>query len=171
MNNRIMTRPSEVVRDFFQELFAGLPEGEMGAVDRHLTPDVEMIVVGTTSPELLQVLPWSGKHVGPEAVKKFFVVLLGRNVEVLNFGIDEIIELNESAALFGTLKIRARQTGTVIESEYALRIKIRDDKIARYHLFENSYHIATAFRVAGAWEVETAEEGRRTVPATDEGLT
>ena len=48
-----------------------------------MTPDVEMIVVGTTSPELLQVLPWTGKHVGSEAVKKFFVDLLGRNVPPL----------------------------------------------------------------------------------------
>src|SRR5262244_450128 len=170
MNNRLMTRPSEVVRDFFQELFAGLPKGNMGAVDRHLTPDVEMIVVGTTSPELLQVLPWSGKHVGRGAVKTFFTDLLGRNIEVLDFVIEEIIEQHESAALFGTLKIRARQTGTVIESEYALRIKTRDDKIARYHLFENSYHIATAVRVGGAWEIETAE-GHRTVPALTEGST
>jgi hypothetical protein len=37
----------------------------MGAVDRHMTPDVEMIIVGMTSPELLQVIPWDGKHVGP----------------------------------------------------------------------------------------------------------
>jgi hypothetical protein len=65
MNNKVMTKPSEVVRDFFQELVAGLPTGNMGAVDRHLTPDVEMIIVGTTSPELLQVIPWGGKHVGP----------------------------------------------------------------------------------------------------------
>jgi ketosteroid isomerase-like protein len=158
-----IAKPSDVVRSYFQELLPGLPKGNMGAVDRHMTPDVEMIVVGTTSPELLRVLPWSGKHVGPEAVKKFFVDLLGRNVEVLDFGIDEIVEQDASAALFGTLRIQARQTGTVIESEYALRIKIRDGKIAFHHLFENSYHIATAFRVAGTWEVETAE-GRRTVP-------
>jgi ketosteroid isomerase-like protein len=170
MNNNVMTRPSEVVRDFLQGLLLGLPKGNMGAVDQHMTPDVEMIVVGTTSPELLEVLPWGGKHVGPEAVKKFFVDLLGRNVQVLTFGIDEIIEQDASVALFGVLQIQARQTGIVIESEYALRIKIRDGQIARYHLFENSYHVATAFRVAGAWEVETAEEGRRTVPAPTEGL-
>jgi len=108
--------------------------------------------------------------VGSEAVKNFFVELLGRSVEVLDFGIDEIIEQDASAALFGTQRIRARQTGTAIEAEYALRIKIRDDKIARFHLFENSYHIATAFRVAGAWEIETAD-GRRTVPAMTTGLT
>jgi hypothetical protein len=38
----------------------------MAAVDRHMTPNVEMIIVGTTSPELLQVIPWGGKHVGPD---------------------------------------------------------------------------------------------------------
>jgi len=92
MNNKVMTKSSEVARAFFQELFAGLPEGNMGAVDRHMTPDVEMTVVGTTSSELFQVLPWCGKHVGFEAVKNFFVELLGRSVEVLDFGIDEIIE-------------------------------------------------------------------------------
>src|SRR5262245_6671871 len=170
MNNKVMTKPSKVVRDFFQELVAGLPTGNMGAVDRHMAPDVEMIIIGTTSPELLQVLPWCGKHVGHEAVKNYFVDLLGRSVEVLDLPIDEIIEQDAAAALFGTLKVRARQTGTAIEFEYALRIKIRDAKIARFHLFENSYHVATAFRVAGAWEVETAE-GRRTVPPPAARLT
>jgi ketosteroid isomerase-like protein len=165
MDNRIKTKPSTIVRNFFQELFAGLPAGDTSAVDRHMTHDVEMIVIGTTSRELLQVMTWSGMHVGPEAVKDFFLNLLGRSIEVLDFRIDEIIEQDAAAALFGTLKVRARQTGAVVESEYALRIKLHDDKIARYHLFENSYHIATAFRVAGAWDVETAE-GLRTVPAT-----
>lgn len=165
MKSKVKTKPSKVVRDFFQELFAGVAKVNPAAVDRHMTSDVEMTVIGTTSPELLQVMTWAGKHVGRGAVKTFFTDLLGRNIEVLDFVIEEIIEQHESAALFGTLKVRARETAKTIESEYALRIKIRDDKIARYHLFENSYHIATAFRVAGAWEVETAEEGRRTVPA------
>jgi hypothetical protein len=49
MNNKVVTKPSEVVRDFFQELLVGLPKGNMGAVDRHMTPDVEMIIVGTPS--------------------------------------------------------------------------------------------------------------------------
>jgi len=170
MKNEVTPKTSDVVRDFFQELFAGLPEGNLGAVDRHMTPDVEMIVVGTTSPELLQVLPWCGKHVGSEAVKNFFRHQLGPNIQILDFGIDEIIEQGASAALFGTFRIRARQTRTTIEAEYALRIKIRDGKIARYHLFENSYHIATAVRVGGAWEIETAE-GHRSVPALTEGST
>jgi ketosteroid isomerase-like protein len=69
---------------------------------------------------------------GREAVTNSFVDLHGRSVEVLDFGIDEIIEQDASAALFGTFKIRAPQTGTAIESEYALRIKIRDGQIARY---------------------------------------
>src|SRR5215813_8310938 len=163
-------RPSDVVGSFFQELFAGLPDGDMSAVDRHMTPDVEVIVVGTTSPELLQVLPWSGKHVGPEAVKTFFRQQLGPNIEVLDFGTDELIEQDASAAQFGTQRIRARKTGNVIQAWYALRIKIRDGKIALFHLFENSYYVATAVRVAGAWEVETAE-GRRTVPPRWERLT
>src|SRR5262249_24003094 len=68
----------------------------MSAVDRHMTPHVEVIVVGTTSPELLQVLPWSGKHVGPEAVKTFFRQQLGPNTEVLDFGTDELIEQDAS---------------------------------------------------------------------------
>jgi hypothetical protein len=48
MNNQLMAEPCEVVRDFFQELVAGLFTGNMGAIDRHMTSDVEMIIVGTT---------------------------------------------------------------------------------------------------------------------------
>jgi len=56
-----------------------LPEGNTAAVDRHTTGDVEMIFIGTNSPELLQVLPRCGKHVGSEAVKDFFRYQLGPN--------------------------------------------------------------------------------------------
>jgi hypothetical protein len=34
MNDKVMTKPSEVVRDFFQELVAGLPTGNMGRLWR-----------------------------------------------------------------------------------------------------------------------------------------
>src|SRR5262245_15532014 len=102
------TKPSEVVRRFFTELLAGLPEGDMSAVDRYMTRDVELIVVGTTSAELLQVLPWSGEHTGSEAVKNFFLNQLGPSIEVLEFGTDEFIEQDASAAQFGTQRIRAR---------------------------------------------------------------
>jgi ketosteroid isomerase-like protein len=117
----------------------------MGAVDRHLTPDVEMIIVRTSSPGAAPGHPLDGKHVGREAVTNSFVDLHGRSVEVLDFGIDEIIEQDASAALFGPFEIRAPQTGTAMESEDALRIKIRDGQIARYHLFENLYLMASAF--------------------------
>src|SRR5262245_6112464 len=122
-------KPSEIIGSFFQELLAGMPEGNMDAIDRYMTADVEMIVVGTTSPELLQVLPWCGKHVGSEAVKDFFGHQLGPNIEVLDFGTDELIEQDGSVAQFGTQRVRARKTGVVVEAEYALRIKVRDGKI------------------------------------------
>jgi hypothetical protein len=34
MNDKVMTKPSEVVRDFFQELVVGLPTGNMGRLWR-----------------------------------------------------------------------------------------------------------------------------------------
>jgi hypothetical protein len=36
-----MTKPSEVVREFFQGLVAGLPTGNMQAVDRHMTSGLD----------------------------------------------------------------------------------------------------------------------------------
>src|SRR5215510_8381641 len=85
-----------------------------------MTPDVEMIVVGTTSPELPQVLPWCGKHVGSEAVKNFFRHQLGPNIEVLDFGTDELIEQDASAAEFlhrkQTTRTRCSGLGVEVES-------------------------------------------------------
>jgi hypothetical protein len=34
MNNKVMTKPSEVVRDFFQELVAGLPTDNAAALEQ-----------------------------------------------------------------------------------------------------------------------------------------
>jgi hypothetical protein len=84
-------------------------------------------------------------HVEREAVTNYFMDLHGRSVEVLDFGIDEIIEQDASVALFGTFKIRAadgyrdRVWSTRCASRFANR------QIARYHLFENSYLVASAF--------------------------
>jgi hypothetical protein len=107
MNDKVMTKPSEVV----------LPGSRCRPAHRQH-------VCGRPAHDSRR-----GVRVEREAVTNYFVDVHGRSVEVLDFGIDEIIEQDASVALFGTFKIRARKMGTAIE--FGVRAARQDSRIAR----------------------------------------
>lgn len=161
------TRPSsaELVGSFFQD-FA---QGDLTAIDRYFTPDVEYTVIGPPSaqagvnlppltPEALSALPWIGTYRGRDGVREFLAHLL-RNIEVMGFGPQEVFAEGDRAAVFGWFHYRARSTGGEIKSAYSIQITIRDGQIARYHFLENTYAVAAAFRTGGRWDIDN--DGRQ----------
>jgi hypothetical protein len=120
-------------RSFVTTFFNGLRARDMGAVDRYMAPDFDFVARAPGGDPLGVDGMWGARR-------------------------------SRTTSNRGPLRqLCARQTGVVIDSEYALRIRVRDGLIVRFHLFENSYHVAAAFRRNGAWEIETSE-GKRLVP-------
>lgn len=147
----------------FQRFFQSFAGGDMGAIDRYFSPDVEYVVVSKDAPGTAAAIPWIGTYRGREAVKDFLIRLV-QSVEVLRFEPRDYIAQDGKVAVFGYFKYRARSTGKDMETDWAIHAQMKDGLIARYHFYENTFAIAEAFRHSGSWEVEN-DGSRRTVPA------
>jgi uncharacterized protein len=146
---------TQVVRDFF----AAFAQRDLSAIDRYFTADIVYTVIGTLSPETKEAIPWIGQYHGREGAKQF-VAHLQRNIEVIGFGPQEFIEQGDAVAVFGTFMYRATSTGNRFDSDYAIKIKMRDEQICEYFFFENTYAVAAAFRQGGSWEIENDGQKR-----------
>jgi ketosteroid isomerase-like protein len=143
----------DVVKGFFNAFVSGNIE----AVAQCLTDDVEYLVNGDPS-DSISAIPWGGRFQGHDGFRKF-VAGFGASIEVLEITPQQYIAQDDAVAVFGHFKYRARPTQKIFESNFAINIKVRDGKIARYHFFEDTYNIVVAFRHGGSWDIEN--DGRR----------
>lgn len=151
---------AELVRAFVD---AVLVEGDADAVTRYFDPEVEYIHIAAHSPELKAIMPWLGVHYGVGGVKEVYALFFA-DVEVLVFAPNVAIDDGEHVAMFGHLRYRARRTGKVVESDWAIHAILRAGRIWRFHFYADDYTLATAFRHGGRWDVENHLE-RREVPS------
>lgn len=150
-------RNAQVVRLYLDAIIGG----DLTAIDRYLTPDVEYISVGI-HPELNAVLPWTGRHCGWDRVRDFFL-RIGKSVSLTDYVVQEVIEAGDTVAAFGTFKALTLPTNKAYITDWAISFKMRNGQIAMCHFFENSYGAAADSRCSGSWVIEN--DGRtRTVP-------
>ncbi len=159
------TDSQQLIADFFQ----AFARRDFDAVENFFTDDVVYTVVGDPKgdppldPETKAAIPWIGRYRGPKGAREFIAHLL-RNIEVVGFGPQEVIANNDRVAVFGTFSYRAVSTGKRFDSEYAIRIHLRDGRISQYSFYENTYAVAAAFRTSGGWHLHT-DTGERQVPS------
>ncbi|MBF6169950.1 nuclear transport factor 2 family protein [Nocardia blacklockiae] len=58
--------------------------------------------------------------------------------------VDTILVDGADAVLFGAVSGRVRATGKTFDGPFALRLTVRDGRITRHHLYENSVSVAAA---------------------------
>lgn len=144
------------------------------AVDRYFHPDIAYVVNGSPLPdrspaipaisaECIGALPWLGHYRGKDALKAF-LDHMHRNLDVTAFGERRVISQGDEIAAFGWFRLRALSTGRAADIAYAIYIQMCDGLIVKYHFIENTFDVANAFRVSGAWKVDTDGE-RRDVPS------
>ena len=51
-----------------------------------------------------------------------------------------------------------------MDISYSIMIELRDDLIVRYHLLENTFDVAGAFRAGGKWLLDT-DGAKHSVPS------
>ena len=142
----------DIVADFFTAFRRWDPE----TVESFFTDDIIYTVVGDPDgdppldSESKQAIPWIGRYQGKAGVRKF-IAHLQRNIEVIGFGPQEVIGDGDVIAVFGSFSYRAVSTARRFDSDYAIRIRLKDGKISEYSFYENTYAVATAFRKEGSW--------------------
>jgi ketosteroid isomerase-like protein len=106
--------------------------------------------------------PLLGLHRGQDAVREF-LDRMHRNLEVTAYGPREVISEGNKAAAFGWFRLHALATGHTIDIAYSIRFEIRDGRFVKYHFLENTFDVASAFRVEGTWQLKI-DGGIRAVP-------
>ncbi|AOS63793.1 nuclear transport factor 2 family protein [Actinoalloteichus hymeniacidonis] len=125
-----------VAADLFDRVRSGAAPTELA---EHYDEDVDWFIPGDTS-----VVPWIGRKVGRAGVAEFYTQLAA-GTELAHFGIDTIIGDGDRCVVLGGLRTTVLATGRVIETDFAFDVRVRDGLITRYHMFEDTWAVASAF--------------------------
>lgn len=137
--------PREVAERYLEKVGAfwgapDAPESNEAIVDL-FAETVDWYVPGDPA-----LLPWSGARRTREDMRTFYPAL-ARGIEPRRYEVKRILADDEMAVVIGDLASAIRATGTLAESPFAIELGVRDGKIVRYRMHEDSYAVA---RAAGA---------------------
>jgi ketosteroid isomerase-like protein len=130
-----MTTPTQIVQSFFE----AFGKGDINTVLSLIAEDAEWKIPGA------DYVPIAGQRHGREQIKAFFGQLAA-NLEPQAFNIYQMIAQDEHVIVLGYFKYRAKPTQKAFESDFALHIVVRNGKVSSYHIFEDTYNVALAFK-------------------------
>ena len=125
--------------DIVRALYAAFAQRDIPAMLAHLAPDVVWC-----EPEN-PFNPAAGTHRGHQGFLRW--VQIGReaeDIEVLEP--TQFIASDDTVAVVGHMRCRAKPTGRVYESDFVHVVTIRDGKIVRFQEFFDTYAAGEAFR-------------------------
>jgi uncharacterized protein len=133
----VSTQQTETIVHSFFDTFG---RGDIPALLHLLTDDIDWKVQGSPN------VPWTGQHQGRTQVEQFFSALATADVQ--DFQIHRRLTQENQAIVLGYFKWKVKKTQRTFDGDWAMHIVIRDNKIAQYQMFENSYAVAEAFRAS-----------------------
>ena len=121
-----------------QSLYAAFGLGDIPTLIAALTDDVEWILPGP--PDLI---PFAGRHRGREGVARFFAAL-NETLEFEKLEAEDFLTKGDKVVVLGRSRTRMKSTARAVENEWAAAITLRDGKIARYQIYEDTAALASA---------------------------
>ncbi|QTF06533.1 SnoaL-like domain-containing protein [Brenneria izadpanahii] len=94
-------------------------------------------------PGNLEAVPWIGPRRDREAVGAFYRELTAR-LAPERFEVQRILADDDTAVALGELASRVHATGGLIETPFAFVLTVRDGRIVRYRMLEDSHAVAVA---------------------------
>jgi len=89
-------------------------------------------------------VPIYGRFVAHEGVKRF-IAILAELFDTQVFEVRKAVEAEGFAFAYGYMQHRARKTGRIFKSEWALVCEIKDGKILTYKMFEDTAALIEAY--------------------------
>jgi len=132
--------PADVAKDYLDALsgFLSSPEEDLGGLMGLLTEDVEWKIEGHPN------MPLSGHRHGKEEVAEYFHALR-EHFEPEVFEIETVFGRNGEAFVFGHFRHRITETDRQVESDWVMRMRVRDGRVAYYQIFEDTWAVARGF--------------------------
>ncbi|MEU1367853.1 nuclear transport factor 2 family protein [Streptomyces sp. NPDC005803] len=89
-------------------------------------------------------IPWVPEADSGEGMRTFFD-LLRTHVRAKEFDLRQVVAEGDEVVIFGRMVSEVRKTGRDIDTAFALHTTVREGRITRYHLYEDSYAVARAY--------------------------
>lgn len=89
-------------------------------------------------------IPWVPEVDSANGMQTFFD-LLRTHVRPKEFDLRQVIAEGEDVVLTGRMVSEVKKTGRDIDTAFALHATVRDGRITRYHLYEDSYAVGKAY--------------------------
>jgi hypothetical protein len=137
-------RPNELgVRtnvEVVQETYEAVGRGDIPALLDHLTDDVKWTFQGPS------LIPFAGTRRGREGVADFFS-LVGENLVFEQFEPREFVAQGDTVVVLGFERSLIKATGHTFEQEWAHVYTLRESKIVKFLVLEDTAAHAVAFDV------------------------
>lgn len=128
--------------ELVKQLYVPLNAGDFQGFLDLLTDDVEWYIPGNE-----EVLPWAGSTRGKDQVANLFGVILAENLKLELFEQLDYAPLGEDkVVVLGRERFRIIATGKSVEFEMVHVYTIRNGKIAKNRIYEDTAPIEAAFR-------------------------
>jgi len=89
-------------------------------------------------------IPWVPEVDSAEGMRTFFE-LLRTHVQAKEFDLRQIIAEGDDVVLIGRMVSEVKKTGRDIDTAFALHTTVKDGRITRYHLYEDTYAVSKAY--------------------------
>jgi len=89
-------------------------------------------------------IPWVPEVDSADGMRTFFE-LLATHVRAKELDLRHVIAEGDDVVFLGRMVSEVRKTGRDIDTAFALHTTVRDGRITRYHLYEDSYAVARAY--------------------------
>ena len=123
-----------------QSLYAAFGRGDMETLFGALADDIEWILPGPP-----EVIPFAGTHRGREAVIQFFMTL-SKTVQFETLEPYEFLAQGDKVVVLGRSRPRMQSTGRVVDNDWVAVITVRDGKLARYKIYEDTAALVSALQ-------------------------
>lgn len=121
-----------------QRLFTLLAEGEPAEAAALFADSVSFSIPHPPG------IPWVPEVDSAEGMRAFFE-LLRTHVQLKEFDLRHVIAEGDDVVFIGRMVSEVKKTGRDIDTAFALHTTVRDGRITRYHLYEDSYAVARAY--------------------------
>lgn len=91
-------------------------------------------------------LPWIGLWKGKNVILETFLPTFGANFQTLKWESSDAFSSGDTAAFFGQMAgLLTKSNQKTDEFTWALRVKVKDDKVILWNWFEDSFEVSQAF--------------------------
>lgn len=139
MDMREIVRSERENTEIVQGIYAAFGRGDIPAILKVLSDDVEWYVTGPKE------VSHAGVYRGKAQVQAWFAVV-AQSLEMEAFEPQEFIAQHDKVAVMGFEKMRVKTTGRSVENRWMMMFQLHDGRIVKFFEFDDTAAVAAAFQ-------------------------